>query len=166
MLSKLLDWIIRILEKKQMPISGISESLLLEQLKRHEGFRSKVYKCPVGYLTIGYGRNLETNGITKEEAEYLLQKDVEKIEKKLLEKLPWMSELEEPRRAVLINMAFNLGITGLLKWKNTLECIKEGEYMAAATSIRQSKYARQVGNRAKELANQIETGFFKHQLRN
>jgi lysozyme len=166
LLNKLLDWIIRILEKKQRPISGISESLLLAQLKRHEGFRSKVYKCPAGYMTIGYGRNVETNGITKEEAEYLLQKDVEKIEKKLSEKLSWFSDLEEPRRAVLINMAFNLGIAGLLKWKNTLECIKEGEYSGASSAIRQSKYARQVGNRAKELANQMETGFFKDQLRN
>jgi len=87
----ILDWILKILEKKQMQISGISESLLIAQLKKHEGFRSKVYKCPAGYLTIGYGRNLETNGLTKEEAEYLLQKDVEKIETELSKRIPWIA---------------------------------------------------------------------------
>ncbi len=69
-----------------------------------------------------------------------------------------MNNLNGPRQAVLYNMAFNLGINGLLSFKNTLNMIKNGEYESASEGMLNSKWAVQVGYRARELANQMKTG--------
>lgn len=134
---------------------------LKDQLKRHERFRSKPYRCTAGKLTIGYGRNLDDNGISRQEAEYMLDNDVLRIITDLKLEIPWFYLLDEVRQEVLINMAYNLGTEGLLKWKNTLEDIRIGSFDKAADRMELSLWAGQVGNRAKELADQMRTGRYK-----
>lgn len=133
---------------------------LIEQLKRHEGFRNHVYKCTAGKNTIGYGRNLDDNGITHDEAEILLQNDIQAVLADLARNIPWYLSLNEARRAVLINMAFNIGINGLMQFKNTLAFIKNGQYSNAAQEMLSSKWARQVGKRAIELSEQMKSGIW------
>lgn len=133
---------------------------LIEQLKRHEGFRSKPYKDTAGHTTIGYGHNLDANPLTKEQAEELLQDDLMTVIHEIDELMPWVADLDEVRQAVVYNMAFNLGTRGLLEWPNTLRFIKSGKFAAAATLMRSSLWRRQVGQRAIELANQLETGMW------
>ena len=130
----------------------------LNQIKRHEGLRLKPYKCTADKLTIGYGRNLEDRGITEEEAEYLLKNDVQDFIDKVDERWPWVQGLDLPRRWVVYNMAFNMGIEGLAKFVNTLEAMSLGEYERAANGMEQSKWYSQVGNRSKELVYQMRTG--------
>jgi len=129
----------------------------IEDLKRHEGFRSKPYMDTTGHLTIGYGINLDA-GITEEEAEWLLVHRVEKIRVTLCKRLPFFSGLSEARQGVLINMAFNLGIDGLEKFNKTLGYIDKGNYSAAADQMKKSLWFRQVGRRAVELSEIMRAG--------
>jgi lysozyme len=130
---------------------------IIEQLELHEGIRLKPYKDTVGKLTIGIGRNLDDVGITKAEAYYMLQHDIAKVDSKL-EKLDWYSKLGRVRQKVIIDMAFNLGMGGLLSFKNMIKAIKLNDFPTAAAEMLDSKWAKQVGIRAKRLAKMMETG--------
>jgi len=132
-------------------------SELLEQIKRHEGFRSKPYLCTSGELTVGYGRALNLNPMTKEEASYLLDNDLRRIMYSLRD-LRLLDGHCEARNAVLINMAYNLGISGLLSFKKTLEYYNQGDYILASAEMLDSKWAQQVKGRAIELSEQMATG--------
>jgi lysozyme len=124
-----------------------------DMLIRHEGLRLKVYTDTVGKATIGVGRNLVDRGLTKDEAMYLLDNDIADFKHQLFAKLPWFYSLPEAAQNVMLDMGFNLGIGGLLTFTTTLGHIEKGEYEAASYSMLQSKWAKQVGNRAIELSN-------------
>lgn len=125
---------------------------------RHEGLRLKPYVDTTGHLTIGYGRNLDAIGITTDEAAYLLNSDIDRAVKGLLAHLPWVLDLDTVRQSVLVNMAFNLGLQGLLTFQSTLKAIQQGRYSAASDAMIDSTWAHQVGARAVELAAQMKTG--------
>ena len=129
------------------------------QLVRHEGLRLKPYRCTAGKLTIGYGRNLDDCGISQTEAYLLLENDIQNCEKQLLDKIPEIYDaLDEVRKSVLLNLCFNLGIGGLLEFKNTLAFIAAGDWERAANGMLASKWAKQVGRRAIELSELMRKG--------
>lgn len=128
------------------------------QLHRDEGLRKKPYRDTVGKLTIGVGRNLDDVGLALDEIELMLDNDIKRAEEMMLKSLPWAAGLDEARKAVLINMCFNLGIVGLLGFKRTLAAIKRGDYLQASVDMVQSKWAGQVGDRARRLAQQMRDG--------
>ena len=101
---------------------------LKENIKKFEGLRLKPYKCPAGKITIGYGRNLEDKGITKNEAELLLDNDLLDIKLELEDKLPIFKKLDDIRQNVLIEMAFNMGVPNLLEFKNTIGYLETGVF--------------------------------------
>lgn len=134
---------------------------LLEQLQRDEGFRGEAYQDTLGYWTIGFGRLIDARrggGITFDEALELLSNDVDKKTEEVLRVLPWVKDLDEARQGVLVNMAFQLGMSGLLKFKTTLDLVKQGKYDMAATAMRDSLWAKQTPHRANRLAKQMITG--------
>lgn len=131
---------------------------LVDQIKRHEGLRLKPYYCTENKLTIGYGRNLEANGLSQSEADFLLANDIEFVKSALAKVLPWYLRLSPMRQAVLVNMGFNLGVDGLLKFKKMLSAVWESDYDLAAKEMLNSRWASQVGYRANELATQMRTG--------
>lgn len=156
----------------------ITEQMLL-QLMRHEGFKKHVYKCPAGKDTIGYGYNLEANplhldkiiikklykeGITECFAKEVLSTTVLDIEKRLRDSLPWMGKLNGARQAVLINMAYNLGVEGLLKFKQTLRNIEVQNWHGAELGMRGSLWHKQVKNRAFELEKQMLLGKYAEEV--
>lgn len=136
----------------------IDRAAMIRQLRLHEGERLKPYRCTAGKLTIGVGRNLEDRGITAEESAYLLGNDIDRFTTELLRALPWVAQLDEVRQRVLLDMAFNLGLAGLLGFKNTLATIKAGDYQKAAAMMLDSKWAGQVGQRAERLSRMMFTG--------
>jgi lysozyme len=136
----------------------IDRAAMTRQLRLHEGERLKPYRCTAGKLTIGVGRNLEDRGITAEESAYLLTNDVAREERELLRALPWVAELDEVRQRVLLDMSFNLGLVGLLGFKNTLATIRAGDYTKAAGMMLDSRWAKQVGQRAERLSRMMATG--------
>ena len=136
----------------------MNKEKLINLLKKHEGIRLKPYLDTVGRLTIGVGRNLDDVGISKDEAEMMLSNDIDRCIHDLDHHLPWWIDLDETRQMVLIDMCFNLGISRLLGFENTLKSIKSGEYEIASQQMLQSKWAGQVGNRAKELSQMMKEG--------
>lgn len=139
----------------------MNKSKLSEQLKKHEGLRLKPYTDTVGKLTLGIGRNLEDKGITEQEALFMLNNDVDYFYTNLNKILPWFKNLDDARQNVLVNMAFNLGVAGLLTFKNMLDAVRMGLFLVAAEEMFDSKWAKQVGYRAKELAEQMRTGEYQ-----
>jgi lysozyme len=136
----------------------MNTDLLKDELVRDEGLKLKPYRCTAGKLTIGVGRNLDDVGISASEAMLLLEHDINRVIAKLSYHLPWWSSLTDNRQRVLANMAFNLGIDGLLKFKNTLSYIQNGKYREAAKAMLESKWAKQVGERAVRLSKMMEAG--------
>lgn len=133
---------------------------VIEQIKQHEGLKLKPYHCTSGKLTIGYGRNLEAKGISKGEAESMLLSDIAEVEEKLV-RTGFLSGLNDARKAVLINMAFQLGFNGLSKFRNMLAAVQSEQYALAASEMLDSLWAKQTPNRAKELSEQMLTGEFQ-----
>jgi len=137
---------------------AVDRAAMTRQLRLHEGERLKPYRCTAGKLTIGVGRNLEDRGITAQESAMLLANDIAREEAELMRALPWVGQLDEVRQRVLLDMAFNLGLAGLLNFKNTLAAIRAGDYQRGATMMLDSKWARQVGQRAERLSRMMATG--------
>lgn len=135
---------------------------LTKQLTIDEGVKPQVYKDSLGLWTIGIGRlvdpSIPGSGLRPEEIQYLFANDLEDRLTSLSAKLPWMSTLDEARQGVLLNMSFQMGVTGLLKFKNTLELVRKGNYVEAATAMLQSLWAKQTPKRAGRLAKQMLTG--------
>ncbi len=131
---------------------------LLKQLHLHEGREKKPYKDTVGKISIGVGRNLTDVGLSDDEIDYLLINDIVKVENALDAQLPWWRSLDLIRQRVLIDMAFNMGIGGLLGFKNTLKAVHGEHWVQAAHGMLGSLWAKQVGKRAVRLAKMMETG--------
>lgn len=141
-------------------MSEVAEKLRA-QIIRHEGKVAHAYQDSLGYWTVGVGHLIDERkgGFLPDFIiDTLLEYDIERVKKELLAALPWFLELDPPRQAVLIDMAFNLGTAGLLKFANTLRSIREGAYSAAAMHMLDSTWAQQVGIRAQRLAAQMEKG--------
>jgi len=135
--------------------------IIHEQLKRHEGFEAKPYKCSEGKLTIGYGFNIEA-GIDEDTAELLLMKQVSKIQLQLLGKYEWYRYLPDPRRDVITNMAFNLGVGGFSKFKKMIKAIEDKDNKEVVNQMLDSKWAHQVKGRAYELADQWRDNLYQN----
>ena len=135
---------------------------LAKQLRADEGEESCVYQDSLGYATIGVGRLIDKRkpgaGLRPDEIAYLLQNDIDDRIEALSRRLPWFQNLDDARRGVLLNMAFQLGTDGLLGFKNTLQLIQAGKYAEAADAMMQSRWAQQTPNRAKRMSDQMRDG--------
>jgi lysozyme len=130
---------------------------LIEMLKRHEGLRLKPYLCTADQLTIGYGRNIESMGISHKEAEVMLVSDIERCYDEL-EVFEWFVTLDTVRQEAMVDLLFNLGLPRFLGFKKMIKHLSNKEYSQAAAELLNSRYAIQVGDRANELAYMLERG--------
>jgi len=136
----------------------VDRDKLRAMLELHEGIRYFPYVDTVGKLTIGVGRNLTDKGLAPSEVSFMLTNDVLEVEQALDVSIPWWRGLNEVRQLVLADMCFNLGIAGLLRFKNTLGHMQVGNYELAADNMMLSKWATQVGSRASKLSRMMRTG--------
>lgn len=90
-------------------------------------------------------------------AERRLEQEILDVDSALSNVLSWYKEASFVTKTILINLSFNMGIKGLLGFKNTLAFIKEKKYKEAASNLRKSLYYKQVTKRAEELATRLET---------
>jgi len=153
----------------------------IEELIKHEGLKLQVYQDTLGIDTIGIGRNLEDRGITKQEldeldipsidhvyeygiteadAVYLATNDVQIVEEELVRAHPCVDRLDSVRQLIVMDMAFNLGVPRLCKFKKMWAAIHEEQYDVAAKEMLDSRWARQVKGRATKLANAMHNGEF------
>lgn len=132
---------------------------LTQSIKHNEGFSSGIYLCTAGKRTIGFGRNLDDVGISAKESEYLLESDIKRIYISLNIEIPLFDTFPDYVQNILIEMAYQMGVSGLLKFKNTLKHIKWGQYDNASAEMLNSKWANQTPMRAKTLSNLMKGGF-------
>jgi lysozyme len=131
---------------------------MVAQLTRDEGRRNRMYLDSVGAWTIGVGHNLRDRGISDRAIDVILEDDLLETEKELIAGLPWVTDLAGARYGVLLNMCFNLGIGGLMGFKDMLAAVQAGAWDKAADAMRDSVWATQVGARASRLERQMVTG--------
>ena len=135
----------------------IVENNLKEWIKKCEALELHPYTDTVGKLTIGYGRNLEDNGISAEEADYLFNNDFARCQRELAE-CAWYQGQPEGVQAALINMCFNLGLPRLKGFKRMIAALLAKNYTLVAQEALNSKWATQVGQRAKDVAVMLREG--------
>lgn len=134
---------------------------LAEQLEQEEGRRRAAYQDHLGYWTIGVGRLIDARkggGLSDSEVDLLLANDIDRKTQEVRTALPWIDAMDEPRRAVVIGMAFQMGTAGLLGFKNTLAAMQRRDYETAAAGMLRSLWAQQTPGRAHRLAEQMRTG--------
>lgn len=133
-------------------------------IEKHEGYRALPYKDSRGFLTVGYGHNLQAKTLDPQvllliQLAYHLQCTIDAQQvTSYLQKLDWFQKLDEVRQAVVVDMAYNLGIPKLLGFHQTLQAIQEGRYQDAAKLMLESEWAKQVGPRAIEDAALMRDG--------
>lgn len=135
----------------------MNEEKLQESIRVHEGLNLKPYKCSEGKLTIGFGRSLE-EGITIQEAYYLLQGSIETAKKELDRYYPDWTSHDDARQNVMIELVYNLGMPKLSGFNKFWKSVLERDYKAAAAHLLDSLWAKQVKGRADTLAKIMETG--------
>ena len=118
-----------------------AKSLLEQEVASDEGYREHLYKCTAGKLTIGYGTNVSA-GLPQDDALVLLRYRLSKIDAILSSRFPWYDDAPEVKRRALCNMAYQLGIDGLLAFKKMLAECSVGNWVAAADHALDSKWAK------------------------
>lgn len=137
---------------------------LIEQLKRDEGTgprklgRFLPYTDSVGKTTICYGWNLTDNGLPQFVADYLLDYAMDEASRELLQRYPWLAEMEAVRYAVLVNMGVNMGVPKLATFRKMFAALKRNDFNAAADEMLDSDWRKQVKGRALRLARQMREG--------
>lgn len=135
---------------------------LATQLRRDEGVRSCVYDDHLGWKTIGVGRLVDSRkrgaGLRNDEIELMLRNDIEDRINQLVRHMPWFVNLDAARKGVLVAMAFQMGVSGLLGFRNTLEMVRVGNYEGASKGMLNSLWAKQTPERALRLSNQMKDG--------
>lgn len=150
-------------------MSVVDLAKLTSDLCADEGFRLKVYddatgkpigpgSTLIGHPTIGIGRALDTQGVSGAEAAFLLTNNERSTIAALGHLLPWLSTLDEVRQRVLVEMAFNMGVAGLLGFHSMLASVQSADYERASTSMLLSQWAKEVPVRARKLALRMSSG--------
>lgn len=135
-------------------------SKLIEMIKEHEGVVPHAYQDSRGYWTIGVGRLIDETlggGLSDGEIDYLLANDIKRCRAEA-EQYPWFNKMNEPRQAVILSMLFNLGKPRFDKFQNMQAALLVGDYTLASHEMLDSRWASQVGRRAIEMSEMMESG--------
>jgi len=137
----------------------MTSSFLIPDLKQDEGCRLSAYQDTMGIWTVGYGHAYVHPGTvwTQAQADAQLLVDVQAVISSLDIHLPWWTDLADLRHDVLVNMAFNMGVSSLCQFHNTLSAVQSQNWKAAHDGMLASQWASQVKGRAIRLANQMLT---------
>ena len=137
---------------------------LLESVKKHEGYRNKVYLDTLGKRTVGVG-HLCVEDFWEDDKEYeesflmeILQKDLQEAIRSAKELMDehGCADIDERAEEIIIEMVFQLGRTGVKKFRNMWKALSEQNYIGASFEMLDSKWAKQTPNRAKDMADQMK----------
>lgn len=144
----------------------MNRAALLTDLEADEGYRPLLYDDATGkqwakgavitgWPTIAIGWNVASTPISLDRARVILGWMVDDKIGPLGAALPWLSGLTEPRQRAVANMAYQLGVTGLLKFDTFLSLLKSGQYDAAADDLESTAWFKQVGQRGPRIQSLI-----------
>jgi lysozyme len=134
---------------------ALLEADLRADLMVDEGDRLRPYKDSRGFVSIGIGRNLSTEGISQAEASYLLANDIAGHTADLDRAFPWWRGLDEPRGRVLANLCFNLGIAKLQEFGGFLDRLRAHDYPGAANDLKTTAWYAEVGTRGPRMIQRL-----------
>lgn len=132
--------------------------ILRENLVKHEQRRNKVYKDSEGYLTVGIGHNLSAKGVSDAVIELIYTEDVAEAEDGARELYPDFDHLSDRRKAILVELVFNMGINVMKTFINTNAAINRQDWPAAAQGLENSKWYTQVGIRGPDMVSMLKEG--------
>ena len=130
---------------------------LLNQIKKHEGFRSTVYECTEGYDTIGYGFAIKDLYLSKGIAELILREKLNNLILNIGKKFEWFDNAPDPIKDAVTDMCYQMGVSGFSKFKKTIYYLETEQYEEASTECLDSLWAKQTPNRAKEVSEAISS---------
>lgn len=125
------------------------QDLFFALISSEEGFRSTIYRCPTGHPTIGYGVNLEITPIPRHIAELWTRHIIRSIHGTLQKRIPFYDDLDPARQAVLVSLAYQLGVGGLLRFRRMLAAVSSQDYASAARELADSRLASQTPERVR-----------------
>ena len=126
---------------------------LLESIKKHEGFVEHVYDDSLGIPTIGYGFAIKDLVLDEDIAEDILMRKLERLKRNANSRFRWLEDMPVVVQEVILNMCYQLGVTGVSKFRKAISALQEGDWDEAANEMLDSLWARQTPNRATELSN-------------
>lgn len=128
-----------------------------KMIRQHEGVKRFPYFCPANQLTVGAGRNIQAIPFSDDEIDLMLSNDIKRVTEELESRFEWFSDIKGARRDAIICICFNLGISRLLKFNRALSSMSKGNWSDAAYHFMDSKWAKQVKQRANQLTQMIKT---------
>ena len=128
---------------------------IVDDIKKHEGFEPKVYECTEGYETIGYGFAIKDLIIDRDVADLILMKKLHTLLQRITIAFPWFKDINGTAKSVVINMCYQLGLSGFSKFKKTIYYLETEQYEEASMEMLDSLWAKQTPNRANELSREI-----------
>ena len=131
-------------------------SNLIKQIKQSEGFRPTVYQCTEGYDTIGYGFAIKDLVLGEDICDIILERKIAELKLRIQQKFPFYEDMPEQAQDIVVEMCYQMGISGFSRFKKTIDHLMRKDYKAASVEMLDSRWAKQTPNRAKKLSNQMK----------
>tara|TARA_R110002020_G_scaffold72318_2_gene186171 strand:- start:558 stop:962 length:405 start_codon:yes stop_codon:yes gene_type:complete len=129
---------------------------LIDSIKLHEGYVSKVYKDSVGIDTIGYGFAIKDLNLAEDICHIILQRKIESLEERINKRFDWYKNMPQPIKDVVAEMCYQMGVTGVSKFKKTIGFLKNKQWRKASVEMLDSRWANQTPGRANELSERVK----------
>ena len=135
------------------------ESGLLDRIKAFEGYRRYAYNCCLGHLTIGYVTMIAEggHGVAEYVGEIRLQDYLTTIQSGL-KVYDWFTDLDTPRQHCILEMAYQMGVEGVLAFRNMIQSIERKDWQSAGVHALDSLWAKQTPVRARDVAERLVQG--------
>ena len=133
-----------------------TEMSLIESIKQHEGYVGVVYKDSLGIDTIGYGFAIKDLELDADICDIILERKIKDLQDRVKNKFSWYKYMPPEIQDVVMEMCYQLGVTGVSKFKKTVAYLQNKEFKNASIEMLDSRWAKQTPNRAKELSNRVK----------
>ncbi len=139
-------------------MATVVRETLVEDIKKEEGYRSSVYLDTLQKPTIGYGFLIDTLELQEDICQLILMRKLEKLIKSIKFNFKWFDDMPDKVQDVIINMCYQLGVSGVSKFKKTIQFMKNKQWDRASVEMLDSKWAReQTPQRAKRLSEIVKS---------
>lgn len=138
-------------------MASVNLDKLQKSIRGHEGYRRFPYLDTVGKLTVGIGRNLADVGLSDDEIQLMFENDIARV-LDFFSKLDWFNNLDEVRQRVILEMGFQLGNVGVLRFQTMIAALRLNDWKNAAAAMLDSKWHTQTPARCESLAMRMASG--------
>lgn len=129
---------------------------VIKSIKENEGFRSRVYKDSLGFDTIGYGFAIKNLELSESISDIILKQKLLMLIINIHERFQWFRKMPDKIQGVIVEMCYQLGITGFSKFRKTIAYLANRRWKEASKEMMKSRWAEQTPDRAKELADIVK----------